>query len=292
MSKFLTFAEAATQIGVHVKTLQKHARQGKLETVDTPFGRRILESALTPYLDCLDIKVGSERSQMEPNGTRWSHLEPIGVEGSQLKDHGGAERIPLESIGSDQGSRLDTKGATWSRVESDGTIWSQNPEPIGAARSRLESTGAEWSASMGTDRRPMESKGAGRSAEEPNFCGEARAEQESVPLSAHLQALSVAQAALDRAQHAELKTEEQRQRAELAERQRTALEVELGRYRLALEEQVSSLIEVRAQALEAEAQLKASHPEVNATEVPVTAAGHSPKWGSRLRSWFGFGLSK
>jgi predicted site-specific integrase-resolvase len=48
MSKFLTFAEAATQIGVHVKTLQKHARQGKLETVDTPLWKAHFRERVDP----------------------------------------------------------------------------------------------------------------------------------------------------------------------------------------------------------------------------------------------------
>ena len=273
MAKFLTFGEAATQIGVHVKTLQKHARQGKLETVETPFGRRISESSLTPYLECLEFK-GSSRSRLEPDGAERSELEPDEVDAEELL------------------------GVVRSQSESNGTVWSAPVAPAGAERSQLESSGASWSQPLepsGVKGSHLESDGTVWSVEEPlpkepeAVLGSSRLEKESVPLSAHLQALSLAQAALDRAQQAEVKVEEQRQRAELAERQRTALEVELSRYRIALEEQASSLMEVRAQAIAAEAQLSLAQSEVtsancNPQSAVITA---SPGWGSRVKRWLG-----
>lgn len=47
--RMLTFTEAAEYAGVNVKTIHKHVKQGKLECVSTPFGRRIPEAALAPY---------------------------------------------------------------------------------------------------------------------------------------------------------------------------------------------------------------------------------------------------
>lgn len=47
--KMLTFTEAAEYAGVNVKTIHKHVKQGKLECVSTPFGRRVPEAALAPY---------------------------------------------------------------------------------------------------------------------------------------------------------------------------------------------------------------------------------------------------
>ena len=60
--KLLTFTEAAAFAGVSVKTIHKHVKLGKIETVDSPFGRRIAESVLIPYRDFL----GARGNTQEP----------------------------------------------------------------------------------------------------------------------------------------------------------------------------------------------------------------------------------
>lgn len=51
MKKMLTYTEAAAFAGVSFKTIHKHVKQGKLNCVQTPLGKRIPEEALLPYRD-------------------------------------------------------------------------------------------------------------------------------------------------------------------------------------------------------------------------------------------------
>lgn len=48
--EFLTFQEFADLAGVSSKTIQRHVAKGKLETHDTPFGRRLSRTDLDRYL--------------------------------------------------------------------------------------------------------------------------------------------------------------------------------------------------------------------------------------------------
>ena len=79
--------------------------------------------------------------------------------------------------------------------------------------------------------------------------------------------------------------EEQRTRADLAERQKLALEMELRQYQAALSEQSESLAEARAERQAAELQLAqqlAPPPELLKVET------HRPTFGQRVKGWFGF----
>lgn len=48
--ELLTYTEAAELTGLTSKTIQRHVKKGALEVVETPLGKRILRSALEPYL--------------------------------------------------------------------------------------------------------------------------------------------------------------------------------------------------------------------------------------------------
>ena len=104
----------------------------------------------------------------------------------------------------------------------------------------------------------------------------------SIPPEALLAALETAKKALDRLENAESRleaqlkiSEEQRNRAELAERQRLALELQLRQYQQALADQAESLAE--AHALRQTAELK----------VPLRLSTPKPSFGQRVRGWFG-----
>lgn len=104
--KLLTFTEAAAFAGVSVKTIHKHVKLGKIETVDSPFGRRIAESVLTPYREFWGTKgntqeplVDTEETQSLPIDTA---QEQLGAPESNRQRTGENDRerersVPLEA---------------------------------------------------------------------------------------------------------------------------------------------------------------------------------------------------
>jgi hypothetical protein len=110
-----------------------------------------------------------------------------------------------------------------------------------------------------------------------------------------LAALSTAQKALERAEKVEqlwesqLKlSDEYRTRAELAERQRLALELQLSQYRAALGEQAESLAEARAEKQAVQLQLEAQQQCGQQPELPALRIDtRKPSFGQRVKSWFG-----
>lgn len=103
----------------------------------------------------------------------------------------------------------------------------------------------------------------------------------TVPLEVHVEALKGIQDALRFADERNRVAEEMRLRAEQAERQKLAIESELGKYRLALSEQAESLAEERAKAVTAQAQL-----ETLKCDVP------KPSFKQRVRGWLGFRMAQ
>lgn len=47
--RYFTIPEAAKFVGVNVKTMRKHVREGRIESVETPLGFRVTEEALLAY---------------------------------------------------------------------------------------------------------------------------------------------------------------------------------------------------------------------------------------------------
>jgi len=129
-------------------------------------------------------------------------------------------------------------------------------------------------------KKPMRSRTAAKPAS-PDFSQGTS----SVPLDTHKSALETARLALERLERIESLAEEQRTRADLAERQKLALEMELRQYQAALSEQSESLAEARAERQAAELQLAqqlAPPPELLKVET------HRPTFGQRVKGWFGF----
>lgn len=106
----------------------------------------------------------------------------------------------------------------------------------------------------------------------------------SVPLDAHKSALETARLALERLEKIESLAEEQRTRADLAERQKFALEMELRQYQAALAEQSESLAEIRAEKQAAEMRLLQVTAPI---ELPLKIETHRPSFGQRVKGWLG-----
>lgn len=47
--RYFTIPEAAKFVGVNVKTMRKHVREGRIESVETPLGVKVTEEALLAY---------------------------------------------------------------------------------------------------------------------------------------------------------------------------------------------------------------------------------------------------
>ena len=118
----------------------------------------------------------------------------------------------------------------------------------------------------------------------------------SVPLEAHLSALKLVEAALERSSQSEAKAEEQRCRAELAERQRLALEMQLRQYQLALADQAESLAEAYARQQAAELRLESikaetlaapeKTPDLEVADLRISTS--RPSFGQRIKRFLGF----
>ena len=259
MSSLLTFTEAAEYAGVHVKTIQKHVKHGRLEFTQTPMGKRVPRHCLEPYRQLRESNgVEESRSESAP----WSNRDTEGVEKIQT----GSEREPA------------------------GVLRESHREPERAAGIQMESTdGVQGSHRESVPGSGMESKVADEALHGTR--GSREDANGVVPLVAHLAALNTAQKALERAEKVEqlwetqLKlSEEYRARAELAERQRLALELQLGQYRAALGEQAESLAEARAEKQAVQLQLEAQRqPELPALRIDT----RKPSFGQRVKGWLG-----
>lgn len=126
-------------------------------------------------------------------------------------------------------------------------------------------------------KKSMRSGNVGKSASPDFFQG-----TNSVPLDTHKSALETARLALERLERIESLAEEQRTRADLAERQKFALEMELRQYQAALAEQSESLVEIRAERQAAEMRLREM-----TIELPLKIETHRPSFGQRFKSWLG-----
>ena len=80
-----TFAATSRILGVHVTTLHKRARDGKLKTVNTPVGRRIHRDEIRRQ--CGESDENETGAQFEPAGER----PPTGARSSRrgIGDRGG-----------------------------------------------------------------------------------------------------------------------------------------------------------------------------------------------------------
>lgn len=109
----------------------------------------------------------------------------------------------------------------------------------------------------------------------PQAQQEAQQPQQAVPLAAHLAALQLVERL-----HQQL--DQERQRADQAERQRLQMEWQMQQYQVALSDQAESLAEERALRMTAEAQ-RAQEPN---QDLKLSTPARSPSWGQRLRSLF------
>lgn len=108
----------------------------------------------------------------------------------------------------------------------------------------------------------------------PQAQQEAQQPQQAVPLAAHLAALQLVERL-----HQQL--DQERQRADQAERQRLQMEWQMQQYQAALSDQADSLAEERALRMTAEA--RAQEPN---QDLKLSTPARSPSWGQRLRSLF------
>lgn len=73
--ELLTYTEAAELTGLTNKTIQRHVKKGALEVVETPLGKRILRSALEPYLGLRrDSEGQGQEDPDEDTETRQGHV--------------------------------------------------------------------------------------------------------------------------------------------------------------------------------------------------------------------------
>ncbi len=82
--RYFTIPEAAKFVGVNVKTMRKHVREGRIESVETPLGVKVTEEALLAYapprtsIDQAepDQDAPEETIVDQPASTRIDHIGP------------------------------------------------------------------------------------------------------------------------------------------------------------------------------------------------------------------------
>lgn len=164
--------------------------------------------------------------------------------------------------------------------------WKVKPESLKAYQDALVTDEASEEASR-TNRTKGKQKGS--SGEEKAFTMPSLSD---FPIEAHISALDTARRALARLERIENQLEEQREkaerhraRAEQAERQKLALELELRQYQAALSEHSESLAEIRAEKQAAELRLAQQlAPPTDQLKMET----HRPSFGQRVKGWLGF----
>ena len=71
--RYFTIPEAAKFVGVNVKTMRKHVREGRIESVETPLGVKVTEEALLAYAPLRTSIDQAEPDQDAPEATIVDH---------------------------------------------------------------------------------------------------------------------------------------------------------------------------------------------------------------------------
>lgn len=95
--KLLTFTEAAAFVGVSVKTIHKHVKSGKIESIDSPFGRRIAEDALIPYREFIGTKGNTQDLLSAPKRELSSPGETGQEQSGASQGKHADQNVPLEA---------------------------------------------------------------------------------------------------------------------------------------------------------------------------------------------------
>lgn len=74
--RYFTIPEAAKFVGVNVKTMRKHVREGRIESVETPLGVKVTEEALLAYAPLRTIFDQAVPDQDAPEATRLDQSAP------------------------------------------------------------------------------------------------------------------------------------------------------------------------------------------------------------------------
>ena len=74
--RYFTIPEAAKFVGVNVKTMRKHVREGRIDSVDTPLGVKVTEEALLAYAPLRTIFDQAVPDQDAPEATRLDQSAP------------------------------------------------------------------------------------------------------------------------------------------------------------------------------------------------------------------------
>lgn len=82
--RYFTIPEAAKFVGVNVKTMRKHVREGRIESVETPLGVKVTEEALLAYAPprttfdqaVPDQDAPEETIADQPASTKVDHIGP------------------------------------------------------------------------------------------------------------------------------------------------------------------------------------------------------------------------
>lgn len=74
--RYFTIPEAAKFVGVNVKTMRKHVREGRIESLETPVGVKVSEEALLAYAPLRTTIDQAEPDQDGPEETTSDQPEP------------------------------------------------------------------------------------------------------------------------------------------------------------------------------------------------------------------------
>jgi len=81
--RYFTIPEAAKFVGVNVKTMRKHVREGRIESLETPVGVKVSEEALLAYAPLRTTTDQVKLDQDGPVKTNADQMEPTRVDQSE-----------------------------------------------------------------------------------------------------------------------------------------------------------------------------------------------------------------
>jgi hypothetical protein len=94
--RYFTIPEAANFVGVNVKTLRKHVREGRIQSVETPVGIRVTEEALLVYAPLRTSPGNADLDHKEPRNAAADHPAPKPESGANLA--GGNETSSSQAV--------------------------------------------------------------------------------------------------------------------------------------------------------------------------------------------------
>jgi hypothetical protein len=253
----LTCSEFAVLVGRSERSIQRYLKQQKLVGLETVMGMRIPRFESKKFSLKTELHIPDQLHQPTTGSANQRQGET-----SRVKSRQQATLDPVvfgQILTSEDSQRQVATVSELSPLE-----FATEPDSYGQAATESDQELSHFPTATDKDRQiSSQIDSFGQTGSAP-----------AIPMEIHFEALKGIQEALRQVNEQRLALEEQRQKLELVERQKWALEVELKKYQLVLAEQADSLAEARALTQAAQCLID-------------TPKGRASGWSARWRRFLG-----